>query len=252
VAEVKVEVDFATDGQSASSSWCWTPLRGVHDQILSFLWQEDRSVVCSAITAQSRAGPITILYCLFWDSPNLEDTGFPFRRPLWLAGLRCRYSSLPLHGKLPHLSMGECEVKLWPTVSRPVYLGVGFTSGAHDQSFIPYLTIASFLTWGALSDDWMGLQYTFTIASGPCQSSHSQVQVPQNLLPHLKLPGRQGPHIHIPREWGGGGPVIPFCCSVIVAEETCLIAEPLLSNNFYTVKWCGESVGSDLDMGTVI
>jgi hypothetical protein len=61
--EVEVKVDFATDGQSASSSWCWLPF-GAHDQILNFLssdkflflhverplWRENGSVVFSAIT----------------------------------------------------------------------------------------------------------------------------------------------------------------------------------------------------------
>jgi hypothetical protein len=53
-----------------------------------------------------------------------------------------------------------------------------------------------------------------TIASRPCQSNHSGVQVPQNsdhiLLSHLRLPqpGGPGPHIHIPQEQGA--PVIPL------------------------------------------
>jgi hypothetical protein len=52
-----------------------------------------------------------------------------------------------------------------------------------------------------------------TIASGPCQSSHSRVQVPQNsghiLRPDLRLPqpGGPGPRIYIPQEQGGS--VIP-------------------------------------------
>jgi hypothetical protein len=68
--------------------------------------------------------------------------------------------------------------------------------------------------WGALSDERMGLYFTCTIASGPCQSNHSEVQVPQNsdhiLLSHLRLsqPGGSGPRIYsyIPQEQGG--PVI--------------------------------------------
>jgi hypothetical protein len=51
----------------------------------------------------------------------------------------------------------EVEVKLRPTVSRPVYFGAGLPSGAHDQVFVFYLTIAGFLMWGTLSDERMGL-----------------------------------------------------------------------------------------------
>jgi hypothetical protein len=42
-------------------------------------------------------------------------------------------------------------------VSRPVCLGVGLSSGAHDQTFVFGLTIAGFLMWDALYDEKMGL-----------------------------------------------------------------------------------------------
>jgi hypothetical protein len=116
-------------------------------------------------------------------------------------------------------------------------------------------------------------------ASGPCQSSHSRVQVPQNsdhiLLPHLRLPWRaRSSYLYPPGTgWpsyipGTGFPVCRFlrlaglrwrystppshgklltctayeisartarkipllCCSAIVAVETCLFPEPLLSS----------------------
>jgi hypothetical protein len=51
----------------------------------------------------------------------------------------------------------EVEVNLRPTVSRPIYLGVGLPSGAHDQIFVFCLTIAGFLMCGTLSDERMGL-----------------------------------------------------------------------------------------------
>jgi hypothetical protein len=51
----------------------------------------------------------------------------------------------------------EIEVKLRPTVSRPVCLCVGLPSGAHDQIFVFFLTIAGFLMWDTLSDERMGL-----------------------------------------------------------------------------------------------
>jgi hypothetical protein len=46
----------------------------------------------------------------------------------------------------------EVEVNLRPTVSRPVCLGVGLPSGAHDQIFVFCLMIAGFLMCGTLSD----------------------------------------------------------------------------------------------------
>jgi hypothetical protein len=58
------------------------------------------------------------------------------------------------------LGIIEAEVKLRPMVSRPDRLGVGHPSGAHNQIFvfINYsLTIMGFLTWGALSDERIGL-----------------------------------------------------------------------------------------------
>jgi hypothetical protein len=88
------------------------------------LWREDGPVTYSyncfwvlpqlSLPGQSPAGPMTIFYCLIWDSPNLEGqvpvfmsprnrvaqlypsgTGFPFCRLLQLAGLRRRYSNPP-------------------------------------------------------------------------------------------------------------------------------------------------------------
>jgi hypothetical protein len=58
------------------------------------------------------------------------------------------------------------------------------------------------------------LGLSFTIAAGPRQRSHSQVQALQDSLPHftfsdsrLPQPGGPGPLIYIPQEHGG--PVMP-------------------------------------------
>jgi hypothetical protein len=73
-------------------------------------------------------------------------------------------------------------------------------------------TVAGLLMWGALSDERMGLP--FTIAAGPCQSSHSRVRVPGDSWSYftvsdsrLPQPGGPGPRIFIPKEQGG--PVLP-------------------------------------------
>jgi hypothetical protein len=81
----------------------------------------------------------------------------------------------------------EVEVNLRPTVSRPVCLGIRLPSGACDQIFVFRLTVAGFLMEGYLPDERMGLKLTRTIVSGPCQSSHSRVQVPQNLRPYFTV-----------------------------------------------------------------
>jgi hypothetical protein len=49
------------------------------------------------------------------------------------------------------------EVKLRPTIIRPVYRGVGLPPGTQDQIFFTALIIAGFLMWGALSDGKMDL-----------------------------------------------------------------------------------------------
>jgi hypothetical protein len=51
----------------------------------------------------------------------------------------------------------QVEVKLRPKISRPIYLGVGLPSGAHDQIFVLCLTIAGSLLWVTFSDERMGL-----------------------------------------------------------------------------------------------
>jgi hypothetical protein len=67
--------------------------------------------------------------------------------------------------------------------------------------------------WIDLSDERIGLEFARTVASGPCKSNHSPVQVPQNSLPYFTVsfdtpqPGGSTPYIYIPQEQGG--PVIP-------------------------------------------
>jgi hypothetical protein len=60
---------------------------------------------------------------------------------------------------------------------------VELSSGVHDQIFVFCFKIAGFLLWGALSDQRIGLKFTRTIASGPCQSNPS----PAELRPYFTV-----------------------------------------------------------------
>jgi hypothetical protein len=51
----------------------------------------------------------------------------------------------------------EVEVKLRPTASRPVCLGVGLPTVTYDHIFLFCLTIVGFLMLSTLSDEKMGM-----------------------------------------------------------------------------------------------
>jgi hypothetical protein len=55
------------------------------------------------------------------------------------------------------LGVDKVEVKLRPTVSRSVCLGIGLPSGADDPILVFCLTVADILRWSALSDERMDL-----------------------------------------------------------------------------------------------
>jgi hypothetical protein len=63
--------------------------------------------------------------------------------------------------QLYHRALGigefEVKVKLRPTVSRPVCVGIWLPFGARDQIFVLCLTFAGLMMMGALSDELMGL-----------------------------------------------------------------------------------------------
>jgi hypothetical protein len=79
---------------------------------------------------------------------------------------------------------------LWPTVSRPVSLGIKHPFGAYDQIFITCVTVTVLILWGALSDERTGPSFIY---AGPCQSNLSLVRVPWDSQPcftvsELRLP----------------------------------------------------------------
>jgi hypothetical protein len=112
----------------------------------------------------------------------------------------------------------EVEVNLRPTVSRPC-LGVRRPSGAFERFFflleIPFshlrvcYFVAPSLTRGRVC-------IYCTIASGPCQSSHSWVEVPQNSRPYFTVSSETPPTWRV--------------CSLCLSES-------LLSNGYYIVHY---------------
>jgi hypothetical protein len=98
--------------------------------------------------------------------------------------------SLPI-GSALHITMDfSIRIRIGVKVKfswsrRPAVFCVGLPSGTQDQIFLLCLTVVGFLMLGTLSDERLGLQFTRTIASGPCQSSHCRVPVLQNSRPYF-------------------------------------------------------------------
>jgi hypothetical protein len=130
------------------------------------------------------------------------------------------------------------EVNLRLTVSRPVCLGVGLPSGAHDQIFF-FCFLADdcgFLDlWHPLWWEDGSVIYC-TTDSRPCQSSHSWVEVPQNSRPYFTVsfetpptwmarslylypPGTGWPS-YTPRHW------VPFCRLLWLAGQRWRYSNP--------------------------
>jgi hypothetical protein len=171
-----------------------------------FRWQ-DRSIINNCCWASQAQSYDHILLSQIWRLPQPRGTDSRIYFPPGIGS-----PTIPSGIELNSVQV-EVEVILRPTVSRPVYLGVGFPSGACAQIFLFCLTIAGFLMRGTLSDETMGLWFTRTIASGPCQSSHSLDQVPQNSWPYITV------SFETPQTWRAislylyppetGGPVTP-------------------------------------------
>jgi hypothetical protein len=100
----------------------------------------------------------------------------------WSNCSNCREPTVP--GSVQYFSTSftvEVGVKLWPTVSQPMCLGVGLPFGTYDQIFLFCLIIVGFLMLSTLSDKKMRLSFTRTIC---CRS---RVQVPQNSRPYFTV-----------------------------------------------------------------
>jgi hypothetical protein len=109
--------------------------------------------------------------------------------------LRIRFQLQFIRTVLLHtLQAAEVEVKLRPTVSRPVYLGIGLPSGAHDQIFVFCLDNCGFLDMGLplcnlLVQLFLGLDRAATLWS-KSRRTHDRI---------LLQPGGPGPLLISPR-----------------------------------------------------
>jgi hypothetical protein len=98
---------------------------------------------------------------------------------------------------------GEAEVNLLPRVSRPVCLGAMRPSGTRDLFFFlleisfKHLQVCYFVT-PTLMRGWVcNLLYNFFWAlpgSGPCQGSHSYVEVSHNSQPYFTVSSETPPN----------------------------------------------------------
>jgi hypothetical protein len=95
-----------------------------------------------------------------------------------------------------HIFIVEVEVNLRPTVSRPVCPGVRRPPGTRDQLFFlleisfRQLLLCYFVAPSLRRGRVCNLLYKL---SGPCQSSHSWAEVPQNSRPYFTVSSETPP-----------------------------------------------------------
>jgi hypothetical protein len=90
----------------------------------------------------------------------------------------------------------EVEVNLLSTVSRPFCLRVRRPSGTRDQFFfLLEISFGQLRVYYFVAPLWRegGSVICCTIATGPCQSSHSWAEVPQNSWPYFTLSSETPP-----------------------------------------------------------
>jgi hypothetical protein len=195
------------------------------------------------------------MYCCCWYSPaqsrEIQDSGtrmyipqeqggtdippsteFSFRRLLRLAGVRWRYSIPPPHGTFKQL-------KLKLIYDRQSVGQFVLVSGAHLGPVTNFSLPLKF----PLDSCWFVVLYRplwredvsviyCTIASGPCQSSHSWVEVPQNSRPYFTVSYETPPTWRVrfpylyPLELGGPGTGFPFFRLLRLAGTTWRYSNP--------------------------
>jgi hypothetical protein len=181
-----------TDGQSASLSWGQAPIWDPRP-ILLFVWLFHRPLrVCwcgAPSLTRSRAYSFQLLLDIA-SAVFLGSESHGTHEYILLSLLFClRQPGEPGSCIYLPLEQGKLKSKLcYDLRSVGQYIA---ESGSHlepiTRLFSSVLTIAGVLMPGALSDGKTGLQFTPAIASGPCQSSHSRVRVPQNSRPYFTV-----------------------------------------------------------------
>jgi hypothetical protein len=192
-----------------------------------------------SLSESSPAELATIFYCLIGDSINLEG-----QVPVFIS-LRNRLAKLYLRalGSLfvasydsqvlkptsirendPKEVEVEVEVKLLPTVSRPVLLGVRHPSGTRDQYFFlleiffRQLRVCYFEAPSLTRGRVCNLLLLLVLASVVLlvfESRRTQDHILLSQFLRHPQPGGSGPHIYIPQEQGApdipSGTGFPFC-----------------------------------------
>jgi hypothetical protein len=120
-------------------------------------------------------------------------------------------------GRISHSwTLVRTKIMFWPTVSRPVCLGVKHPSGAYDQIYITVRLLR--VCWcGALSlkrERVWRLQLLLVFTSAVILGSGTRDHILLSQIWYSHPPGGSGPRIYIPQEQGGSviapGTVFPF------------------------------------------
>jgi hypothetical protein len=217
-----------TDGQSASLSWCQTPIWSLRPdfyycQTVAVYWcwafSLKRERVCrlqlllflsSAVIlkSESRGTRDHILLTQIWDFPNLEG-----QIPILISPMNmvARLYPQALGYSLNWISPIVCQIYVTAGGQSASLFWCQETLWGLRLDFYYCQTLTGLLVWGGLSDKKMCLP--FTIAAAPRQRSHSWVRVSRDSWPYFTVShsshhqlGGPGPRIYIPQEQGG--PVI--------------------------------------------
>jgi hypothetical protein len=146
----------------------------------------------------------------YW--PNFWDSSIPEGQVPVFISYQEQGSSVYLRALA--LSRSEVEVNLRPMVSRPVCLGVGLPTWAHDQNFFSVWQLqVSWCGAPSLTRGWvcnLPVQLLLGLARAVTLGSKSRRTHDHILLSHFRLPELGGPgrRIYIPQEQVG--PVIPL------------------------------------------